>query len=635
MSLLQMSLSGGAMILAAMLVRAFALHSLPKRFFVILWALALIRLTVPFSLPAACSVYSLLSPREPLTQPVTVSTAAPSPGTWISETAPLLSGPAPAPAAVNPWALFWLMGLLLCAARFTFAYVKCCREFREALPVHDHFVDDWLLAHKLRRPISIRQSDRITAPLTYGVLRPVILLPKSMDLGDAEALNYVLTHEWIHIRRFDGAFKLWLTAALCVHWFNPLVWLMVFLADRDVELSCDQAVLQLFGRDARSGYAMVLLHMEEHRGGLTVMGSHFSKNSLEERIKAMMKMKKTSLAALLAALVLVGGMGAVFATSAQAEEQKAAPGSYFTGEKQVSDMMIWEEPDKLTYSTDGGQTWASATHKEFTSVFSISNVEWWHAEEYAAWLENEKKELQSIIGSKGWTPSTGWFTWTQEMVDETIAEYEKVLAMIEDGCLVSKSMDGDENAMIMSGALAEALETVESDVKAAEKYVELPEALKSELSAFIEAWAEENYGEYYALSNYEDTYYYSSVSGDKVETNVMVTFDTTLRYESAEDLPYMEGVKDALDTDSVSQAIEDGMAPQISEQYEDAAEAIGEPTPLGVDLHATCSYDGTHATGIVLQYVNIDGSYEDIGVLALPSKEEMRSQGRDSVTSAK
>lgn len=450
MSLLQMSLSGGAMILAAALVRALTLHRLPKRFFVILWALVLSRLLMPFSLPAACSVYSLFNKQSTASQPISAHTVTGLPPTALAqETTELASGPAElSPVSVDPWVILWLVGFIACAAYFTMVYVKCRREFREALPVQDAFAVEWLAAHRLRRSITLRQSDKITAPLTYGVLRPVILLPKSTDWADRETLNYALTHEWIHIRRFDGVFKLCLTAALCVHWFNPLVWLMAAFANQDIELACDEVVLRLSGWGARAGYALALLRMEEHRSGLPVIGSHFSKNSLEERIKAMMKIKKTSLAALLTAVVFLGGMGAVFATSAQAKEQDVAPGSYYTAEKQEADILIRNDlAGGTSYSTDGGETWTPMTDEEFSKVYSSPDVEWWTAEEYAAWLENEKKELQTIIGSRGWTPSTGWFTWTQEMVDETIVRYEEILAMIEDGYLVSKFVDGSYDPM--------------------------------------------------------------------------------------------------------------------------------------------------------------------------------------------
>lgn len=75
----------------------------------------------------------------------------------------------------------------------------------------------------------------------------MILLPKKIAQDSSDDLKYVLSHEYIHIRRFDLVFKLVLTAALCVHWFDPLVWVMYVIANRDIEISCDEAVVRMFG----------------------------------------------------------------------------------------------------------------------------------------------------------------------------------------------------------------------------------------------------------------------------------------------------------------------------------------------------------------------------------------------------
>ena len=80
------------------------------------------------------------------------------------------------------------------------------------------------------------------------------------------ALRYVLEHEFVHIRRFDALWKLLLLAAACAHWFNPLVWVMYVLANRDLELSCDETVVRRFG-GARASYARVLIGMEAEKSG--------------------------------------------------------------------------------------------------------------------------------------------------------------------------------------------------------------------------------------------------------------------------------------------------------------------------------------------------------------------------------
>ena len=65
--------------------------------------------------------------------------------------------------------------------------------------------------------------------------------------------------------RFDAVTRLVLTVALCVHWFSPAVWIMYVLANRDIELSCDEAVIRKFGERTKSAYAMALIRMEEAR----------------------------------------------------------------------------------------------------------------------------------------------------------------------------------------------------------------------------------------------------------------------------------------------------------------------------------------------------------------------------------
>ena len=316
MSLLQMSLSGAVMIFVIVVIRALAIHRLPKKAFLALWGVVLARLLIPCSLRSACSVYSLFwrfgaIAGEGVTSPAVMVPVRPVTAPSVNAAVPAATG------RISPWLLVWALGALACALFFAVAYWKCRREFRASLPVDNEYVKLWRSDHRLHRSIAIRQSGRISAPLTYGVFRPVILMPKSTDWDDQDTLGYVLAHEYVHIRRFDAVTKLVMTAALCVHWFNPAVWIMYVLANRDLELSCDAAVISQFGEGKKTAYAMALIRMEETRSGLTPLCSNFSKNAIEERIIAIMKIKKTSIFSLVLALALVFGVTAAFATSAQ------------------------------------------------------------------------------------------------------------------------------------------------------------------------------------------------------------------------------------------------------------------------------------------------------------------------------
>lgn len=316
MRFLQMSLAGAVMILAITVIRALAINRVPKTTFLVLWGTALARLLIPFSLPSAWSIYALIPPKP--TSAATVTTILPT----------LAIEPDVSSSAITPtipmWNLVWLAGMLLFAALFLIAYWRSIKEFQMSIPVENDAARSWLKAHPLRRRVAIRQSDRITSPLTFGVLHPVILMPKTTDWTDERTLPYVLEHEFVHIRRFDALTKLLLTGAVCVHWFNPLVWVMYLLANRDLELSCDACVVRHFGASTRAAYAHALIHMEETRSGFNPLCSNFSKNAMEERILAIMKTKKLTVISLFLAIVLVTGTLTVFATSADADSQAPA-----------------------------------------------------------------------------------------------------------------------------------------------------------------------------------------------------------------------------------------------------------------------------------------------------------------------
>lgn len=320
MSLLQMSIAGAVMILAIVVIRALAINRLPKKTFLTLWGVVLLRLFIPFSLPSVVSIYSLMGWQRTSAGITENGTGGGFTGFFLGNE---VTRTAQAPALslwISIWKIIWIAGMLVCALVFITAYIRCFREFQMSLPVDNDMSQSWLKEHKLRRTISIRQSDRISSPLTFGVLHPVILMPKNTDWKNEEALRYVLEHEFVHIKRFDILSKLLLIAAVCLHWFNPFVWIMYVLANRDIELCCDETVVCRFGRETRASYARVLISMEETRSGFVPLCSHFSKNAIEERITAIMKTKKTTIISIVATLVLVAGTVAIFATSAQKEE---------------------------------------------------------------------------------------------------------------------------------------------------------------------------------------------------------------------------------------------------------------------------------------------------------------------------
>ena len=422
MSLLQMSFLGTVIILLIVVLRAVLINRLPKKTFLILWWIALIRLLVPFSIKSVTSIYSLLQSIYSDINPVRTAqttTFLPIHGNMPEIANGLSEAMVQRTESISILSVIWLAGLLLCFGFFAVSYIKCYREFRFSLPVENDILEAWKEKHPLKRSLSIRQTETIAAPLSYGVIRPVILMPKNTEWKNIYQLRYVLEHEYVHIRRLDMLTKLIMIATVCIHWFNPLVWVMYILFNRDLELSCDETVVRRFGMDIKSVYATALISMEEKKSGLTPLCNSFSKNAIEERIRAIMKIKKTSKFAVIISAVLVICVTGGFATSASSLEKKTET------------------------AQENGETTVALNEVNIREDESLSSsdVEWWTAEEYAKWLDEEKEVLQSMIGEKAYTGGDGWFVWTQEKVDETIALYEDNLQKIKDGMKLSKSSD--------------------------------------------------------------------------------------------------------------------------------------------------------------------------------------------------
>lgn len=344
MNLLELTIQGGVLIGAILLLRLLGRYRLPGWTFRILWGVALVRLLVPLALPSQWSVYTGLDRLADRAE--TVQTApAPQPGPSVIWTAPseepshsdvpaAPSEPVPSPEPEGaaqaapievPWHIvLWGTGAGLLALAFAVSYGRNVAVFRAALPLDSPALDRWRGQLPELRRVPIRRCDRVRSPLTYGLVRPVILLPKGLDY-EQEEVGYILLHEGTHIKHRDAWWKLFLAAALCVHWFNPLVWCMYVWANRDLERCCDESVVRRCGLEARSEYALTLLKWEERRSGLLPLCSNFGTPILKERVVFIMKLKKQSAAAVALTLALVMGTTVVFATGPAPEMAENTP----------------------------------------------------------------------------------------------------------------------------------------------------------------------------------------------------------------------------------------------------------------------------------------------------------------------
>ncbi len=312
LKVLDMTRDAGFVILLVLLARL-ALKRAPKIFSYGLWAVVLVRLLCPVSLEAPVSlVPQMASVSEGYTlEGVPVSPAGAGLAAYravgdalngglgvqhIYTTVPSSNGGVEVVTSDwwEVWILFgqylWLVGMIGMAAYALLGYLRIRRRLLTASPLGENTY----------------LADEIPSPFVLGLLRPRIYLPSRLQERE---LSYILLHERHHIRRGDHIWKALGFAALCIHWFNPLVWVAFVLAARDLEMSCDEAVIRKLGAGIRADYAASLLSLATGRSLLTPLA--FGEGDTGGRIRNLAKWKKPALgvvagAALVCAVLSVG-----------------------------------------------------------------------------------------------------------------------------------------------------------------------------------------------------------------------------------------------------------------------------------------------------------------------------------------
>ncbi len=481
MSIIEMSMSASLFTTAIIIIRRFALDKFPKAVFSAFWLIAALRLLIPVGFSSNLSVYAWLQSNINYTvvnaPAQAAQTAAHYPGGSINPFTALSPNGSAAEeagmpeAAVSPLLIAWLIGVAAVTLYFIVTNVKSQRGFKSSLPVDSAYISGFVERSGLSRRVEVRVSDRVSTPLTYGLIKPVILLPKNLDHGGGQ-LKYILTHELLHIKRLDLLKKLVFAAALIIHWFNPLAWAMYVLANRDLELHCDEGVVRAFGKSHGAAYATALIDLQEVRGAAAFC-SGFSKFAIKERITSIMKYRKGTIVSIILSLALLVGITSAFASTnaprplpappeAQTEQtgpappesapatESVAPQSEPIAPADVSNILSYTDLDtgETRFSVDNGVTWMS--EEEFLA--DNTAPEYWTYDGFKAFVESQEPELRKLIGQEAAFNTqlfdTG-FTWGEESAGEAIDMYYDLLEDIGKGAKIAKTVDSIEDLAIV------------------------------------------------------------------------------------------------------------------------------------------------------------------------------------------
>lgn len=313
-TLLNMSISGAFISVVIILLRI-PLRKAPRRYSYLLWSILGIRLLCPFSLPSPASVFNLFSNgtdsgRVKLTISENIGTAVTQPITGN------IVHPSEVPqAAVQTGVnvseiLFWVWaaGVAVFAVWTAVSFLVLRRRIHSAVLLSDN----------------IWECDNIDTAFVMGIIRPRIYLPTGLSESDRD---FIIAHEKTHIRRLDFIVKPIALLALCIHWFDPFIWVSFFLMVRDMEISCDELAVKNFDAESRKEYAGALLNMSVRQNRLSMGGVlAFGESSIKQRIKSVLSPKKTTLWITIGAVAVVA-VSAVCLLTSPSKTQENTPGS--------------------------------------------------------------------------------------------------------------------------------------------------------------------------------------------------------------------------------------------------------------------------------------------------------------------
>lgn len=345
-----LSAVGSVVILFVMIARIFLLRA-PKIFSYALWGIVLVRLLIPLSIPSPMSAI----PEIQTTSHYEINAALPEIQFETSadrqeniqnleQSIQTGEGYVPVQHEVEPaeyLGIIWLIGVIAMTGYSILAYCKIRRKVQISIPLRDN----------------IFLADDIQSPFVMGLLRPRIYLPGSLTGGEQ---SYIILHEQHHIRRLDHWFKALAFFTLTIHWFNPLVWVAFVLSAKDMEMSCDEAVIRKAGEDIRAEYSASLLTLATGRRIIAGTPLAFGEGDPKSRIRNLANWRKPAFWVILIAVILCVVLAVCLLTNPISDDGNGSGISYYFGTVVDSAMSVVNEGDRegrryITLRLDDGE----------------------------------------------------------------------------------------------------------------------------------------------------------------------------------------------------------------------------------------------------------------------------------------
>lgn len=275
--LINMSISGSFLILFLLVFRT--IKGVPKPLVYSFWSIVFIRLMLPAAISNSISLYNyfggIVKKLIPVGDLYDVNITATNYLNLATKYSPLeyktqRMGQAFWLASAV-WAVVALVVLLLVGVLYRAVSV----QYKDSISIKEN----------------IYISDRVSSPFLLGIKSPKIILHSGIDMDSAQA-SHIIAHERVHMKRYDNLWRLLALVITCIHWFNPLVWVGLYYFLKDMELSCDQMVIESYDAVKRKEYASTLLLMTQSSNGQNPMFVNFGESDIKARVLNVLTYRK-------------------------------------------------------------------------------------------------------------------------------------------------------------------------------------------------------------------------------------------------------------------------------------------------------------------------------------------------------
>ncbi len=300
----EMSAAAAIMTIAILIVRQLLKKAKPAK--CLLWAAVFLRLICPVTVASVFSVVpdikvsagnvpSVYSDGVPIKWQDEINVSVGAADISISDAPRVPYSPAPSFDTQSGgritlsgiFAVIWLIGAVSMGANGVISYMKLRCKLKNAKNLKDN----------------IFLCDNINSAFITGLFRPVIYIPHGTSEKD---MKYIILHENAHIRRGDHIAKLIMYTALCVHWFDPVIWLAFRFCEKDMELYCDSRAAEKLSDSERADYCQALLNIGVSK--TAAFRVCFGENGVKQRVGSLLAYKKPGIIGVILSILLTAAL---------------------------------------------------------------------------------------------------------------------------------------------------------------------------------------------------------------------------------------------------------------------------------------------------------------------------------------